>query len=190
MVGETPPTLKAAMDETGRAGFRFGRAFSVADRARREELARVLKMDEKDSNVEMVAFALDGPYPDGEASDDFGVGSISLRKLLRSGADHALGPIEFRSVLDGKVIGQLTCAVTAVQALSAIEAERGGRDRAYTLPAPSPTSNAAGKAKTMNGRPVRPPSYKYQKELEELAEMGFSDTTNGNVDAAINKLVG
>jgi hypothetical protein len=66
-------------------------------------------------------------------------------------------------------------------------------------PAPSPTSNAAGKAKTMNGRPVRPPSYKYQKELEELAEMGFSDTaasqraldaTNGNVDAAINKLVG
>mgnify|MGYP000897531876 FL=1 len=305
MVGETPPTLKAAMDETGRAGFRFGRAFSVADRARREELARVLKMDEKESNVEMVAFALDGPYPDGEPSDDFGVGTISLRKLLRSGADHALGPIEFRSVLDGsKVIGQLTCAVTAVQALSAIEAERGGRDRAYTLPAPpllphqqsnsytfgegalglalsdfqdavvvsndpapgsqahtngvtkrmilvginfenvrgllkdacidkikacgrpltlqflpppgesgavaapaapspapapSPTSNAAGKAKTMNGRPVRPPSYKYQKELEELAEMGFSDTaasqraldaTNGNVDAAINKLVG
>jgi hypothetical protein len=66
-------------------------------------------------------------------------------------------------------------------------------------PAPSPTSNAAGKARTMNGRPVRPPSYKYQKELEELAEMGFSDTaagqraldaTNGNVDAAINKLVG
>ena len=304
MVGETPPTLKAAMDETGRAGFRFGRAFSVADRARREELARVLKMDEKESNVEMVAFALDGPYPNGEASDDFGVGSISLRKLLRSGADHALGPIQFVSVLDGKMIGQLTCAVTAVQALSAIEAERGGRDRAYTLPAPpllpqqqsnsytfgegslglalsdfhdavvvsndpaagsqahtngvtkrmilvginfenvrgllkdacidkikacgrpltlqflpppgesgavaapaapspapapSPTSNAAGKAKTMNGRPVRPPSYKYQKELEELAEMGFSDTaasqraldaTNGNVDAAINKLVG
>lgn len=305
MVGETPPTLKAAMDETGRASFRFGRAFSVADRARREELARVLRMDEKESNVEMVAFALDGPYPDGEPSDDFGVGTISLRKLLRSGADHALGPIEFRSVLDGsKVIGQLTCAVTAVQALSAIEAERGGRDRAYTLPAPpllpqqqsnsytfgegalglalsdfqdavvvsndpaagsqahangvtkcmilvginfenvrgllkdacidkikacgrpltlqflpppgesgavaapaapspapapSPTSNAAGKARTMNGRPVRPPSYKYQKELEELVEMGFSDTaagqraldaTNGNVDAAINKLVG
>ena len=137
MVGETPPTLKAAMDETGRASFRFGRAFSVADRARREELARVLRMDEKESMVEMVAFALDGPYPDGEPGDDFGVASISLRKLLRSGADHALGPIQFVSVLDGKMIGQLTCAVTAVQALSAIEAERGGRDRAATLPPPA-----------------------------------------------------
>ena len=318
MVGETPPTLKAAMDETGRASFRFGRAFSVADRARREELARVLRMDEKESMVEMVAFALDGPYPDGEPGDDFGVASISLRKLLRSGADHALGPIQFVSVLDGKMIGQLTCAVTAVQALSAIEAERGGRDRAATLPppaapaappqgqqqsssytfgegplglalsdfldsvvvsnepapgsqahtngvtklmilvgvnfenvrglpkdacidkikacgrpltlqflpppgesgavvtpaacalapttapspappAPSPSSNAGGKAKTMNGRPVKPSPYKYKKELEELVGMGFSDTaacqraldaTNGNVDAAINKLVG
>ena len=57
MVGETPPTLKAAMDETGRAGFRFGRAFSVADRARREGLARVLKMDEKESNVETAVTA-------------------------------------------------------------------------------------------------------------------------------------
>ena len=318
MVGETPPTLKAAMDETGRASFRFGRAFSVADRARREELARVLRMDEKESMVEMVAFALDGPYPDGEPGDDFGVASISLRKLLRSGADHALGPIQFVSVLDGKMIGQLTCAVTAVQALSTIEAERGGRDRAATLPppaapaappqgqqqsssytfgegplglalsdfldsvvvsnepapgsqahtngvtklmilvgvnfenvrglpkdacidkikacgrpltlqflpppgesgavvtpaacalapttapspappAPSPSSNAGGKAKTMNGRPVKPSPYKYKKELEELVGMGFSDTaacqraldaTNGNVDAAINKLVG
>ena len=51
----------------------------------------------------------------------------------------------------------------------------------------------------MNGRPVKPSPYKYKKELEELVGMGFSDTaacqraldaTNGNVDAAINKLVG
>jgi len=65
-------------------------------------------------------------------------------------------------------------------------------------PAQSPTSNAAGKARTVNGRPVKPPSYKYQKELEDLANMGFwwpackeaLDATNGNVDAAFKKLVG
>ena len=127
----------------------------------------MLRMNEKESMVEMVAFALDGPYPDGKPGDDFGVASISLRKLLRSGADHALGPIEFVSVLDGKMIGQLTCAVTAVQALSAIEAERGGRDRAASRNRAGTvlecarnraTSVGLSITKTINSRICRPSS--------------------------------
>jgi hypothetical protein len=106
-----------------------------------------------------VACACVGAYPSGEADEELGMTSISLKKLLRNGSDLELTPLRLTGV-EGEKMGTVTCAVHAVGALTAIgctaDSGRGGAAVAPTAMGAPAGAMVAPVAMVAPGPPAQP----------------------------------
>ena len=114
--------LKVAVDSTGVANLNFARSYPVLAPDKFEAISRALASEEDDaSDVQLVLFPLDAPFPSGEPDEEeIGLAAISLRRLLRSGRDFAMGPVEIDSPQVGKC-GTVMCEIVAVEALRTVQ---------------------------------------------------------------------
>ena len=128
-----PPMLKAAIDAKGHASLAFAQRYPAMEPPFAEKIRQVLasaaaggdggEIDE--SEIQLVVFRLDAPLPHGEPEEEIGMASVSLRKLLTRGRDHAESPLRLLGI-EGERLGTITGAVTALRALQALTSGAAG----------------------------------------------------------------
>jgi len=130
---EEPPFCKGAVDSTGQASISFSSTYPTTRPPYIGALTKALaSKEDEDSEIQFVAFNLDGAYPIGEPHDELGMASLSLKQLMRRERDHELGPLPIIGS-NAERVGTITCAVRAVAALRAA-----GLATPASVAAPSP----------------------------------------------------
>ena len=83
--GNAAPMVKGPVDARNVALVEFSKSYAAMRSPCKAALLKALEShDDEDSEIQFVVFSLDQPYPHGEADEELGMASISLKKLLRS----------------------------------------------------------------------------------------------------------
>ena len=129
---QEPACPAAALKPGGLATFDFEKEYDASEGSalRKAISAAFESVEEEDSQIQFVLLAVNAQ---GGEDVELGMAVISLERMLDEEKDHA-GTLEIRDDKDKKLVGKLTCEVTALRALEQIDDEDAAAAAAAAAP--------------------------------------------------------